>query len=181
MTAFRRQFMLMAAPVVLIGPLLLGCARTASTTTADAGPSSPGAPATSATPAAPGTRTSAAAIAPSDFVSNANVKDVYFDFDRDKIRKGDAAILDKNASWLKSNAQYALLIEGHCDERGTTEYNLALGDRRAKAAMSYLVARGVPASRIAMVTYGEDRPVCREHAEDCWAKNRRDHVLVKAQ
>ena len=74
-----------------------------------------------------------------------------------------------------------MLIEGHCDERGTDAYNLALGDRRASSAMNYLVSRGVRATRITTLSYGEERPVCREHTEMCWAKNRRSHFLVKAR
>jgi peptidoglycan-associated lipoprotein len=74
-----------------------------------------------------------------------------------------------------------VLIEGHCDERGTNEYNTALGDRRAKATMNYLVSRGVAASRITLISYGEERPVCAQHDGDCWAKNRRAHFMVKAR
>ena len=74
-----------------------------------------------------------------------------------------------------------MLIEGHADERGTVEYNLALGERRAKAAMNYLVAQGVQASRFTVISYGEERPFCTEHNEACWSKNRRAHFLVKAQ
>jgi len=72
-----------------------------------------------------------------------------------------------------------VLIEGHTDERGTAEYNLALGERRAKSAMNYLVAHGIDASRFSLVSYGKERPVCTERTEACWAKNRRDHFLTK--
>ena len=91
----------------------------------------------------------------------------------------DAKILDANAAWLKANAEHLVLIEGHCDERGTNEYNLALGERRAKSTMNYLVAQGIQASRITIISYGKERPVCTEKTEDCWAKNRRAHFLVK--
>ena len=93
--------------------------------------------------------------------------------------QNDAKVLDANASWLKQNDNQLLLIEGHCDERGTNEYNLALGERRAKAAMNYLVAQGVQASRITIISYGEERPLCREKNDACWAQNRRAHFLVK--
>ena len=106
---------------------------------------------------------------------------VNFDFDKYDIRPGDAKVLEANATWLKGNAKNLVLIEGHCDERGTPEYNLALGERRAKSAMSYLVAQGVQASRISIVSYGEGRLLCREHGEACWAKNRRAHFLIKAE
>ena len=89
--------------------------------------------------------------------------------------------LDANGTWLKAHDSSLVLIEGHCDERGTVEYNLALGERRAKAAMSYLVSRGVPAGRITIVSYGKERPVCTEHNPACWARNRRAHFLVKGR
>jgi peptidoglycan-associated lipoprotein len=119
--------------------------------------------------------------APQEFAVNANVKDIFFDFDKYNIRPGDAKILDANATWLKANPTQLVLIEGHCDERGTVEYNLALGERRAKAAMNYLVAQGVQASRFTVISYGKERPFCRESNEACWSQNRRDHFLVKAQ
>jgi peptidoglycan-associated lipoprotein len=74
-----------------------------------------------------------------------------------------------------------VLIEGHCDERGTDEYNLALGERRARSAMNYLTSRGVAKERMSVVSYGEERPLCKEKTEACWAQNRRAHFLVKAQ
>jgi peptidoglycan-associated lipoprotein len=117
--------------------------------------------------------------APKEFKPNDAVKPVFFDFDKAVIRPGDAKTLDASAAWLKQNANQLLLIEGHCDERGTNEYNLALGDRRAKAAMNYLVAQGISADRMTIVSYGEERPVCTEHTEACWAKNRRDQFMVK--
>jgi len=107
------------------------------------------------------------------------LKDVFFDFDKYDIRPSDAKVLDSNATWLKSNANHLVLIEGHCDERGTNEYNLALGERRAKSTMNYLVSQGVQASRITIISYGEERPACTEKTEECWAKNRRAHFLVK--
>ena len=106
------------------------------------------------------------------------MKTIYFDFDRYEIRPGDATTLEADAAWLKTN-DVLILIEGQCDERGTGEYNLALGDRRARAAMNYLVSLGVRAVRISTVSYGKERPVCTEHTEACWALNRRAHVLVK--
>jgi len=115
------------------------------------------------------------------FRENAALKDVHFDFDKYEIRAADAKILDENAKWLKTNPGYLVLIEGHADERGTNEYNLALGERRSKATMTYLVSQGVPSSRLTTISYGEERPACKEHTESCWAKNRRAHFLVKSQ
>jgi peptidoglycan-associated lipoprotein len=112
-------------------------------------------------------------------VANDALKDIYFAFDRADLRPAEAKTLDANGTWLKAHDNSLVLIEGHCDERGTAEYNLALGERRAKAAMNYLVSRGIPASRITTVSYGKERPVCTEHTQACWARNRRDHFLVK--
>ena len=109
------------------------------------------------------------------------LKDIHFDFDRYDIRMDAAKVLDADAAWLNDNARTLVLIEGHADERGTDEYNLVLGERRAKATPAYLVSHGVQGSRITVISYGEERPVCRERTEACWAKNRRAHFLVKAE
>jgi peptidoglycan-associated lipoprotein len=138
-------------------------------------PPSTGSSTSGASTAGPGTRPPI-----DEFTANPNLKDIYFDFDKYDIRPGDAKILDANATWLKSNNNL-VLIEGHCDERGTNEYNLALGERRAKATMNYLVSQGVQAGRITIISYGEERPICTEHNEACWAKNRRAHFLTKAR
>jgi peptidoglycan-associated lipoprotein len=129
--------------------------------------------------AAPSTPTGGARPSPKEFVSVPELRDIFFDFDKYDIRPEDSKTLDANAAWLKSNPNQLVLIEGHCDERGTNEYNLALGERRAKAAMNYLVSQGVQASRITIISYGEERPTCTEKNEGCWAKNRRSHFLVK--
>jgi peptidoglycan-associated lipoprotein len=116
---------------------------------------------------------------PKEFVESAALRDVFFDFDRYDVRAGDKGTLDENAKWLKSNQSALLLIEGHADERGTNEYNLALGERRAKATRDYLVSVGIEAGRITVISYGEERPSCTDKTEPCWAKNRRAHFLVK--
>jgi len=113
---------------------------------------------------------------PAAFSDNRNVEAIYFDFDRYDIRPNDAQMLEVDAAWLKTN-DMLILVEGQCDERGTAECNLALGDRRAQAAKNYLVALGISASRIGTVSYGKERPVCAEHTEDCWAANRRGNGL----
>jgi peptidoglycan-associated lipoprotein len=115
---------------------------------------------------------------PGEFVSAEHLKDIYFDFDKYEIRPGDAKVLEADAAWLKSNTDL-VLIEGHGDERGTNEYNVALGERRAKATMNHLIAQGVRASRLSIISYGKERPVCTEHHERCWSKNRRAHLLAK--
>jgi len=144
-------------------------------------PSTP-TPAPTPSPAAPSTAAPAPAPRPvAEFAANSNLNDIHFDFDKYNIKPEDAKILDANAAWLKSNPGNLVLIEGHCDDRGTAEYNLALGERRAKSAMNYLVAQGVQANRITIISYGKERPLCTEQTEACWARNRRDHFLTKAQ
>ena len=117
----------------------------------------------------------------SDFAAHPDVRDVHFAFDSYEIRPGDVKILDHTMQWLKTHPDAQLVIEGHADERGTNEYNLALGERRAKASMNYLVSRGVQSTRIMVLSYGEERNVCHEKTEGCWSQNRRAHFLVKSQ
>jgi len=193
--AHRRGSALLVAPVLVLSLFLAGCPKRPATTAASAPPPtgapapSAAAPATTPTPgpamtpstAAPATAApTATPPRPSEFRETDNLKDVFFDFDKYDIRAGDARVLDTNAAWLKTNNDL-VLIEGHCDERGTNEYNLALGERRAKATMNYLVGQGVQANRITIISYGKERPTCTEHSEACWAKNRRAHFLVKAR
>jgi len=108
------------------------------------------------------------------------IKDAYFGYDEAALGADAQAALTDSANWLKRNAGFNLLIEGHCDERGTEQYNLALGDRRANQAKQFLMTLGVDAARIRTVSYGEERPFDPGHDESAWAKNRRAHlVLVK--
>lgn len=99
---------------------------------------------------------------------------VHFDFDKSVLRVGDARILDEKIPILEANSQVRLRVAGNCDERGSDEYNLALGNRRAIAAKAYLVAHGIDASRVEIVSYGEERPIDAGHNEEAWAKNRND-------
>ena len=201
----RRGSLLLVAPLLVLALFLVGCPKRPATMTSGTAappptppstvtpPPGPTTPPSTVTPP-PGPTTPPSTVTPppgpttppqpprvSEFTENPNLKDIHFDFDKYNIRPGDAKILDANASWLKSNAGNLLLIEGHCDERGTNEYNLALGERRAKSTMNYLVAQGVQASRITIISYGKERPLCPEHNEGCWARNRRAHFLTKAQ
>jgi peptidoglycan-associated lipoprotein len=105
-------------------------------------------------------------------------KDIYFDFDKYDIRPDARPVLDEMALWMNKNTKTSIIIEGHCDERGTNEYNLALGEKRAMATRDYLVSLGVAPSRITIVTYGEEKPQCTEHNEACWQLNRRAHFVV---
>jgi peptidoglycan-associated lipoprotein len=104
--------------------------------------------------------------------------DVYFDYDRAELREPERDGIARNADFLKSQPRFTLTIEGHCDERGTNEYNLALGERRANAVRDYMVALGVSSDRLRTVSYGEERPVCTDSAESCWRQNRRAYHVV---
>jgi peptidoglycan-associated lipoprotein len=106
------------------------------------------------------------------------LKDIHFDFDKYDVRRVDEEILKENAAWLKNNPKMKIQIEGHCDERGTGEYNLALGERRASNTKKYLVFLGIPSDRISTISYGEERPLDKSHDEEAWAKNRRAHIVV---
>ncbi len=107
------------------------------------------------------------------------LEEIHFDFDKATIRPDAKAILEKHAKWLQANPQTKIQIEGHCDERGTNEYNLALGERRAQATKRFLVAMGIEAKRLSTISYGEERPLCTEHEESCYAKNRRAHFVIE--
>jgi len=107
------------------------------------------------------------------------LKDVYFDFDQYNLRADARDTLKLNSGWLKNNAAAQVEVEGHCDERGTGEYNLALGAKRAQTAKDYLVTLGIPAGRISTISYGKELPICQEHTEECWQKNRHDRFVVK--
>lgn len=104
--------------------------------------------------------------------------DIHFDFDRYDIKAEDRPTLNGLSDWLVRNPGASLLVEGHCDERGTNEYNLALGERRATAVTDYLAASGVDRSRISTISYGEERPLDPGHSEEAWAKNRRGHFVL---
>ena len=107
--------------------------------------------------------------------------DVLFDFDKYNIRPDARPVLEKAASFMSENKHLDIVLEGHCDERGTNEYNLALGEKRSKSTKNYLVSLGVSQSRIMAITYGEEKPVCSEKNESCWKNNRRAHFVVVGQ
>ena len=106
------------------------------------------------------------------------LKDVLYEFDRYDLSADARATLRANADWLKSNPSARVEIEGHCDERGTNEYNLALGAKRAQAAREFLSTLGIPGDRLSTISYGQEIPVCREQTEDCWSKNRRARFVI---
>ena len=106
------------------------------------------------------------------------LKDIHFDFDKYDIRPGDAEVLKGNAALLMKHPTVKIQIEGHCDERGTNEYNLALGERRANSAKKYLISLGMRADQISTISYGEEKPLDPGHNEEAWRKNRRDHFII---
>jgi len=178
----------LALVAAAILPLAGGCKKKPPTTTAEARP-----PAEA--PAPPETRVPPPpATAPREEVETAvltqdldalnkkgYLNDVYFDYDESDLRDDARTALSSNAEWLKRYPSIQVLVEGHCDERGTSAYNLALGDRRANAARDYLESLGVAASRVRTVSYGKERPSCNESSEDCWQQNRRGHFVITAK
>ena len=106
---------------------------------------------------------------------------IYFDFDQAFIRDDAKSAMKANADWLKANPKVKVRIEGNCDERGTIEYNQALGQRRAASAKKYLTNLGISASRISLISYGKEKPVCTMNTEDCWQKNRRDDLAAATE
>ncbi|MFH0844393.1 MAG: peptidoglycan-associated lipoprotein Pal, partial [Pseudomonadota bacterium] len=104
---------------------------------------------------------------------------IYFEFDKSDLKPEAQANLKKKAEWLRANTKFSILIEGNCDERGTNEYNLALGERRASAAKNFLISMGVSKDRISTISYGEEKPADPGQNEKAWAKNRRDEFKVK--
>lgn len=111
--------------------------------------------------------------------SVAALKRIHFDFDKYSIRADAAPILRENANWMKANSNKQFIVEGHCDERGTNEYNMALGERRAKAAKDYLINLGVSASILSTVSFGEEKPLDFGHDESAWAANRRAEFVYR--
>ena len=107
--------------------------------------------------------------------------DVYFDLDKSEIRDDAKPRLQKDADWLKKWTSTQVSVEGHCDSRGSAEYNLALGSRRANAVKEYLTNLGVPAGRLTVVSKGKEQPVCSENGESCWQQNRRGHFVITAK
>jgi peptidoglycan-associated lipoprotein len=129
---------------------------------------------------APGTTSSLESLRTGEAVAGGPLKDINFEFDSVALSESARATLKANADWLKSNSAARIQIEGHCDERGTAEYNMALGAKRAQSAMDYLATLGVAANRMTTISYGEEIPVCKEKTEECWARNRRDRFVISA-
>ncbi|HSE62913.1 MAG TPA: peptidoglycan-associated lipoprotein Pal [Thermoanaerobaculia bacterium] len=168
-------------------PLAQGCKKKPPTTTEEARPpvEQPAPPETRVPPPpAPPAAMPEESIesTPLDVLNQKGyLKDAYFDYDQSDLRDDARSALSGNAEWLKRFPSIQVLIEGHCDERGTSAYNLALGDRRANAARDYLDSLGVAASRIRTVSYGKERPSCTDASEDCYQQNRRAHFVITAK
>jgi peptidoglycan-associated lipoprotein len=111
-------------------------------------------------------------------MTSMGLKPVYFDFDKSFIRNDAKSIMKANADWLKANPKVKIKVAGNCDDRGTKEYNQALGQRRSAGAKKYLVDMGVSSKRISLISYGKEKPICSEQNEECWQKNRRDDFIV---
>jgi len=112
---------------------------------------------------------------------SASLQPIYFDFDKSFVRDDARSVMKANVEWLKANPKIKIRIEGNCDERGTKEYNQALGQRRATSAKKYFTDMGISAKRISLISYGKEKPVCSDHSEDCWQKNRRDDFVAMTE
>ncbi len=180
---------------VLAGSLaLLGCPKRPEVVQAGPGAVGPGAakaPATSlakpapktaevpvARPAPPAESSVKSAPAVTSAVAEQPLKDIFFNFDDATILNDQKPALQQDFAWLKTHPEGKVIVQGNCDERGTEEYNLALGERRADAVKSYLIAEGIPADRISTISYGKDRPFVLGHDENAWKLNRRDHFVM---
>ena len=155
--------------------------------TSAAAPTAPSRPPAPPAPPAAAARPAAAPLSEEDLFRRKSLEelnaehplgDAFFDYDQNTLRDDDRAILQKDAAWLSNWPQTAIRVEGYCDERGTAEYNLALGERRAAVVKEYIEALGVNPSRIQAVSLGKEARFCQESNEDCWSKNRRGHLVV---
>ena len=167
----QKKFWLMIALLLVIPGLLLtvGCQKEAV--------SQAKAPAPAAAPA-PAPAPKAAPMAPAPSGWNITQNNIYYEFDKSTLTPMAQDTLMRHAAWLRENADVTVTIEGHADERGTNEYNLALGDRRADSAKAFLVDLGIASSRLTTISYGEERPLCMQQNEECWTKNRRGQFIV---
>lgn len=173
---------------VAILPLTEGCKKKPPTTTEEARPpvEAPTSPETTVPPPpAPPREPPEAGDVMSEEIADMNRKgylqDAYFDYDASDLRDDARSALSANAEWLKRYPSIQILISGHCDERGTSAYNLALGDSRANAARNYLESLGVSGGRVRTVSYGKERPFCTDSSEDCWQQNRRGHFVITSK
>lgn len=175
----RTKILSMAAALLLVA----ACAtdpEAQSSTSGEGASKSTGASSASSGSVASNSGSTVSAPAPGSAEEFITIGDrVYFDFNKAEVRTSDAATLNDQAAWLKKYPNITIVVEGHCDERGTREYNLALGERRANAIKEYLVSRGVSASRVDTISYGKERPAVLGSNESAWQQNRRGVSIVK--
>jgi peptidoglycan-associated lipoprotein len=168
--------LLLVVAVGLAALFAAGCAKKA--TEAPPTPASPPPVSQPTTPSTPTPATSENTV-PVPSVSSGDFTDVFFDLDSYALRDDAKVALDRAAKLLRDKADVSVTLEGHCDERGTVEYNQALGEKRANAARDYLVNAGVPAARLQSISYGKERPFAEGHDESAWAQNRRAHFVLR--
>jgi peptidoglycan-associated lipoprotein len=178
-----KRFFLLGIIVVLSLFALWGCPKKAEVTTTPATPTEM-APGAESAPGQPREEQAEKPMTKEESMeraaaADAGLKPIYFDFDQAFIRTDQRAVMTANAEWLKANSKVKVRIEGNCDDRGTREYNQALGQRRATSAKKYLVDMGISAKRISIISYGKEKPVCSESSEGCWQKNRRDDLVAE--
>lgn len=191
MNALRRHVCLLTLCAVIA--VTAGCGGKKAPTAAPAPPPPPAAPSTPPAPPpppAPPAPPAAPSVTEEDLFSRKTLDqlnaehplaDVSFDLDQAVIRDDGRSTLQRNADWMKRWATTRVMVEGHCDSRGSSEYNLGLGERRASAVKDYLVSLGIPGDRITSVSKGKEQPVCMEETEACWAQNRRGHFIITAK
>jgi len=173
----KRGFVLLLTVLAVI-TLFSGCKKKAGPQTPPPAPAvSPSSPTTDWTPEK---RDEALKVeTTADYYNKQGVlKRIHFEVNKWEILPESREILKRNAEWVLKHAEFNLIVEGHCDERNTEAFNLALGERRANAAKEYLIGLGIAASKIQTVSYGENKPLCSDHNEECWAKNRRAEFLL---
>lgn len=151
--------------------------RTAKDKTGKNAAASPAVPLDSGLPGA--TEVTEASLRGKTFQAVPTLLSVHFDYDRDTLNEGSIAALKANAEWLKANAKAEIQVQGHCDERGTVAYNLALGQKRARAVRDYYRALGVPMSRMSTISFGKEKPECADATEGCWRTNRRAETRAR--
>ncbi|MEE9495180.1 MAG: peptidoglycan-associated lipoprotein Pal [Desulfobacterales bacterium] len=170
----KKMWLVIALLLVIPGLLfMVGCQKKAVTQAKAPAPAAAPAPAPAKAPdKAP------APVAPPDTSGMIMAENIHFDFDRSILTPAAQDNLMRKAAWLRANPAVTVTVEGHADERGTNEYNLALGDRRADSAKAFLVDLGIATSRLTTISYGEERPLCMQRNEECWGKNRRGQFVV---
>jgi peptidoglycan-associated lipoprotein len=181
-----QRILSIALTLLVAGTLsgLIGCKKKPPTTTEQVKPAQVQPTSTPVPPPTPTPRPASTDVLDQDLETlnrKGYLQDAFYDFDKSDLREDARTTLSADAQWLKKYPSIQILIEGHCDERGTSKYNLALGDRRANAAKEYLASLGVDASRVRTISYGKERPFCTESSETCWQQNRRAHFLITAK